>query len=98
MQIKTLEQFETVRTTVTLPVELMRRSQEIVESGLVPNRNALIVAAMEHFIAELEREEIDRQFAAMANDEAFQTLQLEVAESFADSDWEALRQGESQLQ
>ena len=94
MQSGVLDKYETVRTTVTLPTSLLRRSQELVDSGKVPNRNTLIVVALEQFIADLEREEIDRQFAAMAEDVDYQVFQIEVAESFADSDWEALAEEE----
>jgi len=91
-----LKQFETVRTTVTLPAELLTRSQQFLDKGIVPSRNALIVAAVEHFLYELEQQEIDRQFAAMADDEAYLALNEELAESFADSDWEALSIAEGQ--
>ena len=94
MQLNVLEKYETVRTTVTLPSNLLQRSQELVDSGQVPNRNALIIAALEQFIADLEREAIDRQFAAMAEDADYQTFQVEVTESFADTDWEGLTEGE----
>lgn len=85
-----LNSFDSVRTTITLPRNLSQRSQQLVDRGKVPSRNALIVAALEHFIAELEREEIDRQFAAMAEDADYQSLSQELADSFANSDWEAL--------
>jgi len=88
---------ETVRTTVTLPASLLQRSQKLIDSGQVPNRNVLIVSALERLLAELERAEIDRQFAAMAEDEAYQTLQTDIAESFAESDWEAFGEGEQTL-
>lgn len=81
-------QFETIRTTITLPAPLAERTQEWVDKGAVPNRNALIVAALERFLADLEREEIDRQFAAMADDEAYRDLSEELEAAFADSDWE----------
>ncbi|MCI0580070.1 MAG: ribbon-helix-helix domain-containing protein [Chloroflexi bacterium] len=86
----TLNQFATVRTTVTLPVELVERSQRLIEKGAVPSRNALIVAALEYFLTELEREEIDQAFASMADDTAYLELSEQVAEEFAVSDWEAL--------
>lgn len=89
---------ETVRTTVTLPASLLKRSQKLIDSGQVPNRNVLIVSALERLLAELERAEIDRQFAAMAEDEAYQSLQTEIAESFDESDWEALLDGERTLE
>jgi len=85
-----LEQFETVRTTVTLPATLVRRSKRFVEKGVVPSRNALIVAALEYFLAELEEREIDQAFAAMAEDKEYQLLDERLAKEFAESDWEAL--------
>ena len=87
-----LTKFETIRTTVTVPAELIERSQRLIDSGAVPNRNALIVAALEHFLSELERREIDRQFEAMAEDEDYKAMNQQLAEDFAESDWEALMQ------
>ena len=89
-----LTQFETMRTTVTIPTSLMQRSQHFLDKGIVPNRNALVVSALEHFLAELERQEIDRQFAAMVDDGEYQALNEQMAESFGASDWEALRLAE----
>ena len=86
----TLTQFETMRTTVTIPMSLMQRSQYFLDQGIIPNRNAFVVAALERFVAELERQEIDRQFAAMIDDDDYQTLNEQMAESFNASDWEAL--------
>ena len=94
MQRGLLQNQKTVRTTVTLPADLLQRSQKLVDAGQVPNRNVLIVSALERLLAELERAEIARQFAALAEDEAYQTMQTEMAESFAESDWEALNDGE----
>lgn len=85
-----LDQFETIRTTVTLPTILVRRSEHFVEKGAVPSRNALIIAALEHFLAELEEREIDQAFAAMAEDTDYQMFDEQLAEDFAESDWEAL--------
>lgn len=44
---------------------------------------------MERFSAKLKRQEIDRQFAAIAEDADYQSLNQAMADSFADSDWEA---------
>ena len=90
-----LEEFETVRTTLTLPADLNKRSQHFVDGGIVPNRNALIVAALEKYLNELERQEIDRQFEAMADDNAYQVMNEQLSESFAESDWDALVEGET---
>ncbi len=91
-----LEIFETVRTTITLPAEMNKRSQHFIDAGLVPNRNALIVAALEKYLLELEREEIDRQFEAMADDEEYQHMNEQLSESFSESDWQALVEGETE--
>ena len=40
--------------------------------------------------AELERQEIDRQFAAMADDVEYQALNEQMVEAFDASDWQAL--------
>lgn len=85
-----LDKFETVRTTITVPTDLIKRSQHFIDAGSIPSRNALIVTALEHFLSELERQEIDRQFEALAEDETYQTMNQQVAEDFAASDWEAL--------
>lgn len=91
-----LEQSKTVRTTVALPATLLNRSQHFIDKGSIPSHNALIVAAVEHYVLELERQEIDRQFEAMAEDSDYQALNEELAEALADSDWEALTEGEKE--
>ena len=89
-----LKKFETVRTTLTLPVDLLERSQHFVDGGIIPSRNALIIAALEQYLLELERQEIDRQFEAMADDDAYQAMNQQISEAFAESDWEALVEDE----
>lgn len=89
-----LEKFETVRTTLTLPVDLLKRSQHFVDGGIIPSRNALIITALEQYLLELERQEIDHQFEAMADDEAYQAMNEQISESFAESDWDALVEAE----
>ena len=97
MQNGLLQNQKTVRTTVTFPADLLQRSQKLIDAGRVPNRNVLIVSALERLLAELERAEIDQQFAAMAEDKTYQTTQVEMAKSFEESDWEALLDGEQTL-
>jgi hypothetical protein len=74
-----------------LPSGLVDRSQHFVEQGIVPSRNALIIAAVERYLNELERVEIDHQFAPMQEDEDYQTLNDEITNAFAESDLEALK-------
>lgn len=79
-----------IRITIRLPADLVKQSQRFIDDGTFPSHNALIVAALEHFLAELERQEIDRQFAAMAEGDEYRELNERLAEEFADADWEAL--------
>jgi len=55
----------------------------------------LITAALGYFLDYLERQAIDAQFAAMADDEDYHALNLVLAEEFAASDWEAFELGEA---
>lgn len=48
------------------------------------------------YLLELERQEIDRQFEAMADDDAYQAMNEQLSESFAESDWDALIEGETE--
>ncbi len=89
MTQKMLNRPKSIRTTVTLPDDLAKRSQYLVDTGQAPSRNALIISALEEFVAKLEQEEIDRQFAAMAEDTDYRVLNEKITGSFADSDWEA---------
>lgn len=82
--------YEKVRTTITLPSHLLDRSQHFIDAGTAPNRTALIELALHKLLDELERQEIDRQFEAMADDETYSALNESVAGEFAESDWEAL--------
>lgn len=90
-----LTEFETVRTTLTLPVNLIRRSQHFIDGKAIPSRNALIVTALERFLLVLEGQEIDRQFEGMAEDVAYQALNQQLIEEFAESDWDAWVEGET---
>lgn len=79
-----------VRTTIDLPPALLARTQNLVDKGAVRSRNALIIAALEHFLDYLERQAIDAQFATMADDKDYHSLNLTLTEEFAASDWETL--------
>ena len=90
-----LAEFETVRTTLTLPVNLIKRSQPFIDGKAIPSRNALIVTALERFLLELEEQEIDRQFETMTEDVAYHTLNQQLIDEFAESDWDAWVEGET---
>jgi len=57
----------------------------------------LMLAVSEHFLDYLERQAIDAQFAAMADDEDYRTLSLALEEEFTMSDWEVFKLGEAEL-
>ena len=50
---------ETTRTTVALPTRLLERVNAAVDSGAVPNRNIAIADALEAYLDDIERQEID---------------------------------------
>ena len=90
-----ITKYKTVRTTLTLPIDLIERSKHFIDRGTLPSRNALIVAALERYLLELEQREIDQQFEVMAEDHAYQAMNEELADAFAESDWDALKEGET---
>lgn len=83
-----------IRTTVSLPEELVSRADRAVREGAARSRNELLASALRHEIEWLERREVDEAFAGMAEDEEYLKEAEEIAEQFADSDREALRNSE----
>lgn len=78
-----------IRTTVDLPAELVARAQVLMEEGHIHSRNVLMTRALEEFVSRLEQESIDARFAAITDDADYQAVNLELAQEFDDSDWEA---------
>jgi Arc/MetJ-type ribon-helix-helix transcriptional regulator len=83
------------RTTLDLPAPLADEIQQAVKQGLAKSQNSLIVHAIEAYLERLQDAWIDAQFAQMADDKEAQSLHLQVAKEFEQSDWEALRIGEA---
>jgi hypothetical protein len=52
------------------------------------------MARLEYFVNHLDRQAVDAQFAVMADDADYQSLNLDLADEFAESDWEAFELGE----
>lgn len=84
-----------IRTTVDLPADLLARAQVLVEKGHIHSRNVLMTRALEELVSHLEQESIDARFTAITDDADYQALNLELAQEFGDSDWEALQLAES---
>lgn len=79
----------TVRTTITLPVDLLAAADRIVREGKARSRNELVVAALRHEVAAQERAAIDAAFAALAGDEKFHAESVQLADEGVASGWEA---------
>ena len=85
---------QTMRTTIALPEDLLAAANQAVHDGKARSRNELIANALRHELASLRKAEIDEAFVVMADDREFQEHAGKIAREFADSDWEAFRQGE----
>lgn len=84
----------TVRTTLTLPVDLLEAVDQIVRAGKARSRNDLVARALRHELAAQQRAAIDAAFAEMAQDPVYQAEASEIATEFAPADWEAWRLAE----
>ncbi len=86
---------QTARTTVALPIELLKNVDEVVRSGRVVSRNEFLSVAIRHELERLRREAIDREFEGMADDEMYRSESRRVSGDYEYASWEALRAAES---
>ena len=84
----------TVRTTFSLPADLLEALDQAVREGKARSRNELITTALRHELAAQERAAIDAAFAAMADDPVYRAEAREITTAFAAADWEAIRLAE----
>lgn len=84
----------TVRTTLTLPADLLAAVDQAVHAGQARSRTAFITQALQRELAALQRAALDAAFAAMATDPVYQGEAQALAEAFAPADWEAFRLAE----
>ncbi len=87
-----------VRTTISLPEELLDSADRAVREGATRSRNELLASALRRELGVLERRRIDEAFASMAEDADHQQETEKMAEEFAISDWEALQEPEGDRQ
>jgi metal-responsive CopG/Arc/MetJ family transcriptional regulator len=85
-----------IRTTLTLPVELLEATDRAISEGKAKSRNEFVARAIRNELAVQKRAEIDAAFAEMGNDAEYQAEVEIINQEFAQSDWEALQLGESQ--
>jgi hypothetical protein len=71
-----------IRTTVTLSKPVYEEARSLVNSDSAPveSMNGFFEAAATAYLRHLKRKEIDAQFAAMANDPAYQQEAAEISE------------------
>ncbi len=86
---------ETVRTTLTIPRELLEATDKAVLEGKAKSRNDFVAQALRRELAIQKRSEIDAALAEMANDPDYQAEVLKLELEFATAQWEALQLGES---
>ncbi|MBD2676104.1 MULTISPECIES: CopG family ribbon-helix-helix protein [Nostoc] len=82
---------QTVRTTLTLPKDLLEATDKAVEAGKAKSRNEFVARALRRELAAQKRAEIDAVLAEMASDVEYQTEVLQMEAEFAPAQWEALK-------
>jgi metal-responsive CopG/Arc/MetJ family transcriptional regulator len=83
-----------LRTTVALSADLIEEMDARVREGEAESRNDFLEKALRNQLAASRRAAIDAEFAQMASDRVYQGEAVQVAEDFAEADWEALRTAE----
>lgn len=86
---------QTVRTTITLPAELLAATDKAVSQGKAKSRNEFVAQALLHELEALKRAEIDAALMEMAQDPEYQAQVLQMEAEFSVASWEALQLGES---
>jgi metal-responsive CopG/Arc/MetJ family transcriptional regulator len=86
---------ETIRTTLTIPKELLEATDKAVLEGKAKSRNEFVVQALKRELAAQRRAEVDAALAEMTRDPDYQAEVLRMEVEFATAQWEALQLGES---
>ncbi len=80
-----------IRTTLSLPAELIEATDLVVDRGKAKSRAEFIAQAIRHELAAIKRAEIDAALAEMAQDPEYQAEVLKMEAEFASASWEALQ-------
>ncbi len=89
-----------VRTTLTLPAELIAAADQLVRAGKARNRNEIVTQALRAELQQRRHQDLDAQFAAMATDKDYQLEALQLVEEFGSSDhetWAAIDSGQERV-
>lgn len=79
----------TVRTTLTIPMDLLEAVDAAVREGRARSRNEMVALALRHEIESQRRAAIDEAFAAMASDEEYREEAAAIFAEFSEADAEA---------
>lgn len=80
-----------IRTTISLPEELLKATDLQIKQGKAKSRNEFIAEALGDKLATLERVEIDAAIAEMTQDPDYIRDILKMEAEFATPSWEALK-------
>jgi Arc/MetJ-type ribon-helix-helix transcriptional regulator len=86
---------DSVRTTFSIPADLLRAADQAVKNGAARNRNEFVTLALQHELASQKRAQIDAAFAGMADDAEYLQEALTLAEGFVVAEWDAFVQTET---
>lgn len=81
---------ELVRTTLSLPADLLGLIDKMAQQGQVKSRNEFISQAIRRELAWQKRQEIDVALIEMAQDPEYQATVKQMEAEFATASWEAL--------
>jgi metal-responsive CopG/Arc/MetJ family transcriptional regulator len=79
-----------VRTTLSIPSEILDSIDEIASNGGVKSRNEFVTQALRRELEWQKRQEIDAALAEMAQDPEYHTTVKQMEVEFAGASWDAL--------
>jgi predicted transcriptional regulator len=83
-----MSKIESITLTVRLPKESYRQAQALAATATI-SVNRFLVDALEEFLKQRTREEIDARFTEMATDQAYQREALALCREFEYADYES---------
>jgi metal-responsive CopG/Arc/MetJ family transcriptional regulator len=84
----------TIRTTLAIPEDILKATDNIISKGKVKSRNEFVTIALRNQLKVMEKADIDEQLKEMVMDEDYRQKVLKMEEEFACASWEALQIGD----
>jgi metal-responsive CopG/Arc/MetJ family transcriptional regulator len=79
-----------VRTTLSIPAELLELVDEFASAGNVKSRNEFVAQALRRELEWQKRQDIDAALAEMAQDPEYRSTVQQMEAEFAGASWDAL--------